>query len=440
MRWNQLAWVAMCVASVALADPPERDRRRTIIVDVVDTCRDAVVNISTTKLVQVRYQDSLFNEFFGLPGGMAQRNVTSVGSGAVIHETGYIVTNAHVVAQASDIRVTFADGSTLPARKVQVDPSVDLAVVKVDAPRPLHAIKLGRSSDIMIGETVIAIGNPLGLGHTVTTGIISALNRDLEVRGSLAYQGLLQTDAAINPGNSGGPLINVNNQLIGINTAIRGDAQNVGFAIPVDRLWEMVPALLDVDQAERVRFGLKVAGPNAEILDVEADSPAQKAGLQRGDRILRVDDHPVRDGIDFYARLRSEKPGSQVRLLLQRDKQDVSAAVPLEVIPLPDGNKLAADLLGVQFEELSPEARQRLDFEGAGVLVLGVERSSPAARGDIRRGDVLLVVNGKPVTNTQDVGLALEQTAPGGRMQVYVYEPDTARVRQLVLTAPRRTK
>lgn len=437
-RWVALG-LALVLSAGVQADPPERDRRRSPVVAVVEACRDAVVNISTTKPIQVRYQDPMFDDFFGVPRSrIAQRNVTSVGSGAVIHESGYIVTNAHVVAQSSDIRVTFADGSTLSAKPVTVDADSDLAVIKVQPAHPLTALKLGRSSDIMVGETVVAIGNPLGLQHTVTAGIVSALNRDLEVRESVAYRGLIQSDAAINPGNSGGPLINVNNEMIGINTAVRGDAQNVGFSIPVDRLWEFMPGLLDEEAKERVRFGLKVAGPNAEVLDVEAESPALKAGIRRGDRVLRVDGTTLRDGIDFYARMSSEKPGSQVKLGILREKREFEAIVPLEIRPLPDGAALATSLLGLEFEEFSPAARQRLDFDGAGLLVSSVERNSPAARANIRPGNVILRVNNKPVGTALDVGLALERVTPREPVRVVVLFPDVWQARELSIPTRRR--
>lgn len=409
-------------ATVAVADDSPRDRRRTPIVDVIERCRDSVVNISTTRLVRMRSLafGSPLDEIFDF-GGPRERNrrVQSVGSGAVVHESGYIVTNAHVVSQASDVQVTFADKSTLPAEVVAVDPEHDLAVLKVTPAQPLHAQPLGRSDDIMIGETVIAIGNPLGLQHTVTTGIISALDRDLQFSNDVVYRGLIQTDAPINPGNSGGPLINLNGELIGINSAIRGDAQSIGFAIPVDRLWELLPALLDVERRERVRFGLSVSGTDAKVVSVKPDSPAAAAGLRPNDRILRFNGEALRTGIDYYVHLLGQAPDSQVRLAVQRGPETLEVTVPLQSIPLPDGKALVQKLLGIELMEVPEELRRKYELpDYAGLMVEQVERTGPADRARMRPTDLILRLDRTPVSTLKDVGLALEQVRPGDRVLV----------------------
>jgi len=425
-QWNRVRViigmsVLLATASLA-AEPPgseaaARARRRTPIVDVFEQCRDAVVNISTTRVVRMQPQfEDIFD--FGRPRYGAQR-VQSVGSGLVVHESGYIVTNAHVVSQASDAQVTFADKQTLPARIVAVDTDHDLAVLKVDASKPLAHLRLGRSDDLMIGETVIAIGNPLGLQHTVTSGIISALDRELPVSNDVVYSGLIQTDAPINPGNSGGPLLNVNGELIGINTAIRGDAQNIGFAIPVDRLWSLLPSLLDIEQRERVRFGLEVSGHDARVTAVRADTPAAQAGLKKGDRIVKFNGEPLRDGIDYYVHLLSQKPESKVRLAVRREQKTLDVEVPLEVVPVPDGAKLARERFGVELEEITPEMRRRYELPAyVGLIVKSVVRGSAAERVRIIPTDFLLRVNRTPVTSLKDVGLALEQIRAGDKVGI----------------------
>jgi serine protease Do len=302
---------------------------------------------------------------------------------------------------------------------VAVDPEHDLAVLKVKPPHPLKAVKLGRSNDILIGETVVAIGNPLGLQNTVTTGIVSALNRDLQFSDDVVYTGLIQTDAPINPGNSGGPLLNLDGELIGINSAIRGDAQNIGFAIPVDRLWELLPKMLDIEHRERVRLGADVSGTNARVEAVRKDSPAAEAGLLPGDRIIRFNGQPLRDGIDYYVHLLDQKPESKVRLGVQRDNKSLDVTVTLQPIPLPDGHALAARLLGIGLAEVTNEQRRRFDLpDNAGLIVEQVDRGSPADRAGIRARDFILRVGRVPVLALQDVGLALEQTQPGERVQV----------------------
>ena len=264
------------LASAAWAAPPPltpaQQRRVTPIVDVVRQQLDAVVNVSATHIVTEGGDDT-----FEQPREMREN---SVGSGAVIHPAGYVLTNAHVVARASELTVIFADGHKLPAELVATLPEEDVAIIKVAPPAPLQAITLGRSDDLMVGETVVAIGNPVGLEHSVTSGIISAVGREMKASGGVSFKDIIQTDAAINPGNSGGPLLNILGAQIGVNTAIRTDAQNVGFAIPIDRVRALLPRLLAVEAKSRVRLGLglgaEVTAPIAgvTIATVEKGSPA----------------------------------------------------------------------------------------------------------------------------------------------------------------------
>ncbi len=412
-RYSVLITVGLA-AALATAGDPARDRRRTPIVEVFEQCNSSVVNISTTRVVRMRALgygsrlDEIFN--FGRPRPRHDRRVESVGSGVIVHDAGYIVTNAHVVSQASDIQVTFADGSTKPASVVAADAQNDLAVLRVTTRTPLEYQELGRSSDIMIGETVVAIGNPLGLQHTVTRGIVSALGRELTFANDVVYRDLIQTDAPINPGNSGGPLLNVNGELIGINTAIRGDAQNIGFAIPVDRLWELLPALLDVERRERVRFGLDVSGADATVTAVRPNSPAAKAGLAPGDHLTSFNGQALRDGIDYYVRLLDQKPDSSVRLAVRRGSQELDLTVPLQSIPVPDGQKLAGRLLGLQLEEVSEHLWREHDLpDYARLIVESTERRGPADEAGIKPLDLILRVDSVPVQSLRDVGLALEQ-------------------------------
>jgi serine protease Do len=240
--------------------------RRTVVVDVAERTKNAVVYISADKLVQQRvspFGNDPFWQQFDLPGMVQQRRASSLGSGFVVHSDGYIVTNNHVIDRALKIEVEFLDGQRFKGRLIASDPSADLAILKVDSDKPLPAIELGDSSDLMIGEPVIAVGNPVGLSHTVSTGIVSALHRDLRAEQDRdpdhpsALGDLIQTDAAINPGNSGGPLLNAYGQVIGINTAIRSDAQNIGFAIEVNRLRELIPQLMNPAQVTKVDVPLK---------------------------------------------------------------------------------------------------------------------------------------------------------------------------------------
>jgi serine protease Do len=404
------------VATAAAQDRPARESRRSPVVRVFEQCRDAVVNISTTRVVRVRSlrYGSLFDEIFdfGRPT-IREQPVQGIGSGFVVHESGYIVTNGHVVSRAHDVQVIFADKRKLPAEIVAVDPEHDLAVLKVNTRQPLPHLKLGRSDDIMVGETVIAVGNPLGLQHTVTTGIVSALDRTLQFGEDTDYRGLIQTDTAINPGNSGGPLLNINAELIGITTAIRGDAQNVGFAIPVDRLWELVPVMLDIERRERVRFGLQVSGSASDVVAVRPDSPAAKAGLRRGDRVIKFNGKPLRDAIDYYVRLLSHKPGDDIRLTIQRGGQQLNETVALQAIPPPDGRKLAEQLLGMELAEIPAKVRRELELpDQVGLIVDEVVARGPADQAGIRPGDLVLRLDRVTVPTLIDAGLALENVRP----------------------------
>ena len=391
--------------------PPDRARRRTPIVEVFERCRDAVVNISTTRIVRTGWLGG--GGGGDLPWDLGpigpNREIHSIGSGAVIHESGYIVTNAHVVAQASDISVTFADRTSLPADIVAVDAAHDLAIIKVTSKHPFVALRLGAAGDIMVGETVVAIGDPLGYQHTVTTGIISAIDRDLQVREDLTYKGLIQTDAPINPGNSGGPLLNVNSELMGINTAIRGDAQNIGFAIPIARLWELLPQLLAIERRERVRFGLEVNAERAEVTAVAPNTPAATAGLTKGDRVIEMDGEMLRNGIDYYVRLQSHKAGDIVRLRVARGSKVFDYAVKLEEVPMPDGQALAVERLGIKLDEIRADVRRAHGLANhVRLIVTAITPDSPADHAGMKVGDLILRLDRGPVLSLNDVGLALE--------------------------------
>ena len=411
------------IADAVRADAPEQNRRRSPVVEVFEKCRDCVVNISTTQIQRVRTlrRGFLWDDVFDLGRPMIrEREIHSVGSGVVIHENGYIVTNAHVVAQASDVRVIFADGRGVEAEIVSADPEHDLAILKIPAPEPLPFITLGRSDDLMIGETVVAIGNPLGLQHTVTAGIVSALDRELNFSPDLVYRGLIQTDAAINPGNSGGPLLNVNAELIGINSAIRGDAQNVGFAIPVQRLWDLVPMMLDIERRQRVRFGLSVGGQEARVTAVRPDSPAQQAGLSTGDQITAFQGERVRNAIDYYVHLYEQHPGDNIRLAYSHDGQPREASVPLQPVPAPDGVELAQRLLGVNLGEFDDSVRRKYDLpRDVGVYVDEVEPNGPADQAQMIPGDIIMRLNRVGVADLDHVGLALESVHPGEKIYIH---------------------
>jgi len=399
--------------------------RITPVVRVFQQASPAVVNISSTTIVSYRpsFGGGGMDDIFDFPFA-APRNykATSVGSGFVIHQDGYVVTNAHVVARTVERKVAFADGTELPAEIIALDAEHDLAVLKVDAPKPLPFLHLGHSNDLMPGETVVAIGNPLGLKHTVTTGIVSALDRELVFDRNRVYKGLIQTDASINPGNSGGPLLNIVGDLIGINTAIRGDAQNIGFAIPVDRLHDLLPGMLDVERLRRVELGAKF-GPTVEegktrgvrVARVDHGGPTEKAGLKAGDLVTAVNAQPTRNFMDAFIALEKAPLGKSVDLTVLRDgDKHKNVKFTLSEAPKPDGGDLMWKRFGIRVRELTAADLRKMGLRSAvALIVTDVRGNSQAAGEGLQPGDLITKLGGRPTGTLEQAGGLLQDVSPG---------------------------
>ena len=425
--------VGFCAGCASLqADDDRQARRVTPVVEAFRKAKPAVVNISTTRVVTYQRSfgfDGLFDDIFGRPSpGRSRRyKTTSVGSGFVIHRDGYVVTNAHVVARTTERKIGFVDGTERPADVVAIDTENDLAILKVESDTPLPFLKLGCSDDLMPGETVIVVGNPLGYGHTVTTGIVSALNRELYFSENVVYRGLIQTDAPINPGNSGGPLLNVLGELIGINTAIRGDAQNIGFAIPVDHVHRLLPRLLDIERLRRVSFGIGF-GSNVDnhgvagvLVDrVASGSPAGAAGIRRGDIITEIEGHATPNFMEAFGVLDGTPPGKILIFRVAGENGRVKAVkLALAEIPKPDGEKLMLDRLGVRIRELTRRERRELGLRrSGGLLVKQVQPGSQAFKKRVEPGDVVTKIGGRPVGTLDHVGHLLEAYDRGDIIRV----------------------
>jgi len=416
------------LAAAATAETSSRQLRRTPVVEVFEKTKDAVVNISCSQYISApATPGDLFEHFFDFRSPLTERprKITSVGSGFVLHPDGYVVTNAHVVLKTKDQTVIFPDKKEFEATPVAIDARNDLAVLKIDAGHPLPALTLGRSDDLMIGETVIAIGNPLGYEHSLTTGVISAVNRRLRFSEDVEYTGLIQTDASINPGNSGGPLLNVLGELIGINTAIRGDAQNIGFAIPVDALRRALPNMLSLERLKRVEVGMRVAGSGlVRVTEVKDNGPAHAAGIEAGDRLLAMNGQPVRQDIDFYIGLLSKGANDRVTLQLERRGKAVTATLTLRAIPIPDGAKLAQKLFGMKIAPLPAEVAAALDLERGGLVIIDVEKGSPAARAGLTRGMIIVTLAGDFPRDLDHVGLLLENVKRGDQVAFRIWQVD----------------
>jgi serine protease Do len=434
------AWFALGAAPPTDNDPLAD--RKTPVVRAVQKATPSVVNISTKRerVVQPYFWMDLPDVFRREFGDLfrPRRQVTgSLGSGVIISPGGYIVTNAHVVQQADEIIVTLADESQHKAELVSADPEADLAIIKMATGGPVSAIRMGTSSDLMIGETVIAVGNPFGYQHTVTTGVVSALDRTIEPGPNLKYEGLIQTDAPINPGNSGGPLLNIRGELIGINSAIRAGAQGLGFAIPVDKIREIMIGLLNVRRGGKAWLGLKystTAPAGVVVKEVEKDSPAAHANLAAGDRLESLDGRPAGDVIEFETSILDRKVGDAVRLGVRRGERAYETQVTLAAAPKPDGAKLALQHFGLHLQQLTPELAETLRLTTAqGLLVAGAEAGGPAEKAGFRRGDVVAQVDRYPVEDLEMLGNLLTRVHKGDRILFYVVRGRT--VARAVLTA-----
>ncbi|HHT9151960.1 MAG TPA: trypsin-like peptidase domain-containing protein [Candidatus Hypogeohydataceae bacterium YC40] len=413
----------------------EGAERRNPIVEAVEKVGSAVANISTERLVVERSTDpffsgrsELFREFFESYFGTYEKKKveTPLGSGVIIDPEGYIVTNEHVTSAASKLTISLSDGSQYEAQLISSDPEVDLAILKIDAGKPLPYVRLGTSSDLMIGETVVALGNPLGFENSVTTGVMSAVNRTITFPGKygeIKYEGLLQTDALINPGNSGGPLVNINGELIGINMAIIATAQGIGFAIPVDKVKEALVKLFNFQEINRVWLGLRVkepAGGGVVVDVVEEKSPAQKAGIHAGDVVTAVDSKRVTDVIEFEKYLLKKNAGDKLSVHVNRDGREKTFKVTLEKLPVPPAEQLARAKLGLEVQAFTPELASKLgiDWLTEGVLISGVDPRSPAGEAGMEPGMVIISLGDYKISSLEEMARLLDKVKSGDRVDV----------------------
>ncbi len=407
--WLSLApWICCLLWTAQLG---ASELRETPIVKAVQRVRASVVNIRGEKTVTAPAGQAA--------GAETSHRVNGRGTGVVIDPRGYILTNHHVVDGVREILVTMADSERYVAKLVARDMETDLAVIKIDAPNRLPVMPIGTSSDLMPGETVIAVGNAYGYEHTVTRGIVSALHRAVQVSDAQSYDNLIQTDASINPGNSGGPLLNIDGEMIGINVAVRAGAQGIGFAIPADKVVTVATAMLASCNVSRTRIGLvssNDAAPSQQgmILGaVEANSPAAAAGLTAGDVITSVEDIDVRRPLDFQRAMLDRNPGEQVRLTVRRGSE--SMALKLTLGDAPEATKTASqpawDLLGMELKPIPPEEFQAAHptrYRG-GLAVTAVRPNSPAATQGIVPGDVLVGVHIWETVTLENVSYILKR-------------------------------
>ena len=412
--------------------------------DLAEQVRNGVVNIQVSKKVKnagfERFgggnpfgEGSPFGDFFGPFGGHGNnapdRRQQGVGSGFIMSKDGYILTNNHVVEDADQIKVKLAGGKEFDGKVVGRDPKTDLALVKIAGDSDLQPLKLGNSDDLKVGNWVVAVGSPFGLEQTVTAGIVSAKGR---VIGSGPYDNFIQTDASINPGNSGGPLINLQGEVVGINTAIIASGQGIGFAIPINMAKEIAPQLQKRGHVTRGLLGVNIQDVTPELAkslglkeskgalvsQVVPDGPADKAGFEQGDVIVNFDGHAVGDSKDLPRIVAATPVGKTVTVKLLRDGKEIERQA--KVGEMEEENTAAAKSpahpsLGLTLQNLTPQIARELGLKkSAGVVVTAIEPGSPAAEAGIQAGDVIQTVNRKPVKNVDEFVKIVEKAKDGG--------------------------
>lgn len=427
LRFCKEIVLVLCLVVLAVGESPAKVLAPDFVT-LADKLKPTVVNISSTKTSppqhHMRRQPSpfpdpfqdFFERFFDEMPRRPQRE-RSLGSGFIISDQGFIITNNHVIAGADEVKVRLSDGREFKAEIKGTDEKLDLALIRIDAKESLPVAELGDSSQIKVGEWVMAIGNPFGLAQTVTAGIVSATGR---VIGSGPYDDFIQTDASINPGNSGGPLFNAEGKVIGINTAIVAGGQGIGFAIPVNMAKEVLPQLEEKGKVTRGWLGVTMQPMSAElaksfgldgekgalVADVVKDGPAAKAGLRSGDIILEFDGKKIVEMNELPRLVAASPVGKTVKLKVLREGQPKEFSISVgRLVDAGDDNdqKAADDVLGLTVRELTKELAARMGLkESQGVVVAGVRRGSIADLGGFQSGDIIWEIGGKPVATVQD--------------------------------------
>ena len=466
---SRLAGLCLLVVLAAIAVPlPPDARGPDSLADEAAAVSDAVVNIAATQTMEDKHEggaapeakegtpfDDLFEEFFKKrQGGDAPRHVerrsNSLGSGFVIDPGGLIITNNHVIADANEITVIFTDGQKLRASVVGTDAKVDVAVLKVKPTKPLKAVRFGDSEAMRVGDWVMAVGNPFGLGGTVTAGIVSARHRNID---SGPYDNYLQTDAAINKGNSGGPLFNMAGEVIGINTAIlspSGGSIGIGFATPAATVRPIIDQLEAYGEARRGWLGVRIRSVDETVADsldlkgtrgafvsgTDAKGPASAGGIQTGDVIVKFDGQDVVDSRDLPKLVAQAPVGKDVSVVLLREGRELTrtvrlgrlddgAAKPIPVVAKPSvveapppGEAAVQTALGLSLSGLTSAARRKYtinDSVAAGVLISGVAPDSPAADKRLQAGEVLVEIDQEPVRQPAEAADKIKALKDGGK-------------------------
>ena len=398
--------------------------RDTITVQIVRHCSPAIASITAKRLVMRRINP--FGNMFWGPigiGPVVEVPADFLGSGFIIQKDGYMVTNNHVVDQARSISVTLSDGRKFSAHLVGNDPEADLAILKIDAKQTFPTIPLGDSKDLMIGEPAIAVGNPFGYSQSVSSGIVSAIHREIhEPNNPIPLKNLIQTDAAINPGNSGGPLLNAYGQVIGINTAIRGNAQNIGFAIGVNRLCELIPELMNPAHVNNVNIPLRLTAIRTMTGSAHVQEKVVVAGTKTP-AVIAIDGQPTPTLVDAYAALLKITPA--VKTVSVRFADGVTRQYPVSRIPPSPVVLKAEKIMGAMLQQLTPALAWKYQLGvQSGLLVREIAPHSVAANAGLRPGDVLVQLGPYPLHTLHNLGVLLPLLPHAGQVRAGVVRND----------------
>jgi S1-C subfamily serine protease len=428
---------ALAARTTASAAPPPADIRRDATVIAVERVMPAVVNIRTETVVE-RHDpfERLLQEFWGPYYRQRGPETTySLGSGVIIDEEGWVLTNFHVVNRATRVFIRTADGREFEAERIVGTSFTDVALLRIRNPKEqFPTIRFAADDDLLLGETVIALGNPFGLGGSVSRGILSSKSRRPPMEDApLEVEDWLQTDAAINPGNSGGPLVNLRGELVGVSVAVHREGQGIGFAIPVRRVSGALGEMFSPEVLQSLWFGARVRPGSAplEVVSVQPESPAGKAGLRVGDQIVEVNGKAPRRFIEFVRQLVDAGTMRTIALVVQRGRERRPASVRLVKESTFFNPELVRKKIGILVEELTPQAAAALDLgDRRGVIINEVERNSPAARAGLQKNMIITMVDGQvtwrkdqPAPSYVPVAKALYARAPGEKSRLEVIVP-----------------
>ena len=411
---------AFLVLAPSISALPQDAERRTPVVQAIERVTPAVVNVQGRQRVAQRH--GFFHGLFSQPeqrSGSIQE--LELGAGVIVHADGIVITNEHVIHGAEDPQVTLADGRKFKATLINASLESDLALLKIDAAGPFPTATFANSAELLIGETTIALGNPLGLGMSATAGILSAINRKVEFEGKPVFTDFLQTSADINPGNSGGPLLDIQGRIIGINTAIDRRGQSIGFAIPANRVREVMDELASPELVNAISLGFEceARADGLYVKDVGKEGPAAKAGARAGDRILSIGGRKVSTPFDLKVSLLRVQAGEKVGLTTQSKNGQNSLSIETVAVQRRFGKLI----LGMEVADMSPNIARHLSLrmpEGTPVVVR-VEEGSEAHRCAIAEGDVLVSIGRVNVRNTAQVLSAFEHYAKSNTVPVRVW-------------------